>query len=65
MDNLHSETLDFLVRALKAKQVQLTRAECVAQRQAFHAELEHLRQRITLEFCYQTQRKGAGDSPDQ
>jgi hypothetical protein len=62
MDNLHSETLDFLVRALKAKQVEWETAECFAERKALHAEVESLKQRITLEFSYQLNRKGTGDS---
>lgn len=63
MDHLHSETLDFLIRTLKAKQVETARAEDDAERKACHGELEHLRKRIALEFYYQTHRKSTGDSP--
>lgn len=63
MDTLHSETLDFLVHALKTKHQQLRKAASAKESKACKAEIEHLRKRITLEFYYQTHAKDAGDSP--
>lgn len=63
MDALNSETLDFLVHALKAKHQQMAKVKTFADRRVCTAEIEHLRRRITLEFYYQTHGKGAGESP--
>lgn len=63
MDELHSETLDFLMRAMKAKQLEAARADSSTQRKTFHVHLENLRKRITLEFFYQMNRKNAGEPP--
>lgn len=45
-------TLDFLMRAIEAKEAEIDRAGADANRERLEAQMAHLQRRLHVEFCY-------------
>ena len=49
---LYFNTLDFLIKAIEAKEAEIGKAGAEINRQRLEAQMTHLQQRLHVEFCY-------------
>ena len=49
---LYFTTLDFLMKAIEAKEAEIESAACTARSAALQAQMTHLQRRLHVEFCY-------------
>ena len=49
---LYFTTLDFLMKAIEAKEAEIERVGALGNRQRLEAQMAHLQRRLHIEFCY-------------
>ena len=49
---LYFTTLDFLIKAIEAKEAEIERAAGSARSAGLEAQMTHLQRRLHIEFCY-------------
>ena len=49
---IYFTTLDFLMKAIEAKEAEIEAAHAPVSRDRLAAQMTHLQQRLHLEFCY-------------